>query len=111
MVVLVINIHVTYIKNTYRVSDQSLQVNININRCSNNTLLIHVHVHVHIHVHVRTCAYTCTCVHTVRLNKKLTFRCTKRIVLRYAVNRCVTVRHHRCFSVATSLLRCCYVRP
>ena len=45
------------------------------------------------------------CITTVRLNKKLTFRCTKRIVLRYAVNRCVTVRHHRCFSVATSLLR------
>ena len=48
---------------------------------------------------------------TVRLNKKLTFRCTKQIVLRYAVNRCVTVRHHRCFSVATSVLRRCYVRP
>ena len=43
--------------------------------------------------------------YTVRLNKKLTFRCTKRIVLRYAVNRCVTVRHHRCFSVTTPLLR------
>ena len=44
-------------------------------------------------------------VYTVRLNKKLTFRCTKRIVLRYAVNRCVTVMHHRCFSVTTPLLR------
>ena len=76
MVVLVINIHVTYIKNTYRVSDQSLQVNININRCSNNTLLIHVHVHVHIYVHVRTCAYTCTCVHTC-------IRCTLLYIVQY----------------------------